>query len=140
MNPIAGDTTPQQEPKSMQDVIPPSGRVASQSSVKTDDEPIQPEIVNDLPVRSQDAPSLQAQKGADNPIANKRLSASAPAGQDDKELDTVLKDVNQQIKKDDNKPPKIGIFKRWESVFIIIIALSVVAALCLAAISAFKTK
>jgi hypothetical protein len=140
MNPIAGNTTPQQEPKPMQDVVPSPRQAAQQPPVKTNDEPIQREIVNNLPVRLQDAPSSQAQKGANNPIANRRPSIPTPANQDDKELDKVLKDVNQQIKKDDNKPRKVSIFKRWESVFVTIIALVIAAALCLAAISAFKTK
>lgn len=140
MNPIAGDASPQQEPKTMQDVIPSPRQATPQSTGGANDGPMQPEIINDLPVKVQEAPPAQTHKGSDNPIANNRLSGSAPAGQDDKELDKVLKDVNQQIKKDDNKPPKIGIFKRWESVFVIVIALIITAALCLAAVSAFKTK
>lgn len=140
MNPIAGDASPQQEPKTMQDVVPLSRQATPQPAGGANDGPMQPEIVSDLPVKVQEAPPAQTQRGSNNPISDKRPPGPATAGQDDKELDKVLKDVNKQIKKDDNKPPKIGIFKRWESVFVIVIALIITAALCLAAVSAFKTK
>jgi len=140
VNPIAGNAAPQQEPKPMQDVVPSPKQTATQPPMGDNDAPIQPEIVSSLPVRMQEVPQEQAQMGASNSITSNRAPGPAPAGQDDKELDKVLEDVNQQIKKDDNKPPKIGIFKRWESAIVIIIALAVAAGLCLAAISAFKTK
>jgi hypothetical protein len=140
MNPIAGDASPQQEPKTIQDVAPPPSQTTPQPTRGVNDGPMQAEIVSDLPVKVQEAPPVQTQKEKGNPITGNRSAGSTPAGQDDKELDKVLKDVNKQIKKDDNKPPKIGIFKRWESVFVIVIALIITAALCLAAVSAFKTK
>jgi hypothetical protein len=140
MNPIAGDGSPQQEPKTMQDVIPRPKQPTSQPAEEASDGPIQPEIVSDLPVKTQKAPPSQAQRAADDSTASNRSSGMVPADQDDKELDKVLKDVNKQIKKDDNKQPKISIFKRWELVFVIVIALIITAGLCLAAVSAFKTK
>jgi hypothetical protein len=126
----------------MQDVVPPPRQSTTQPPVSTDDTPIQPEIVSDLPVKAQDVSSSQAQ--ADNPSASSLALNLAPsnraAGQDDKRLDKVLKDVNQKIKADDNKPPKPGFFKRWESTIVIVLALMVAAALCLAAVLAFKSK
>ena len=114
MNPIADNVPPQQGSKTMQDVVPPPGQATPQPSAGAYDGPIQPEIVNDLPVKAQEALLTQTQKGADNPIADNRPSGPVAVGQDDKELDKALRDVNRRIKKDDNKPSRVSIFKRWE--------------------------
>ena len=128
----------------MQDVAPPPKQAMPQLSTVEDNTPIQPEIVSDLPVKVQNTSSSQIRAGTGSHIASKPIPDSLPAGrnagQDNKELDKVPKNVNRKVKADDNKPPKAGIFKRWESVLVTVTALAVAAALCLAAIYAFKTR
>jgi hypothetical protein len=125
----------------MQDVVPAPKQPTPQSPVSTADVPVQTEVVKDLPVKAQGGASLaQSQAGGPNvgSTAPGAAPANRPAGKDDKELDKVLKSVSQKIKADDNKPPRPNIFKRWEPAIVVLVALAVAAALCVAAISAFK--
>jgi len=137
-NPIAGNGTAQPSRPKIQDVSPPAQVEPKQAPEESVDIPIQPEIVNDLPVKIQNTPLSQTQPGKDVPVSNPSTLPPKPVDQEDKTLEKVLKDVNRQIKADDNKPPKLSVFKRWELVIVTIIALSFAVALCLAAISAFK--
>jgi hypothetical protein len=93
-----------------------------------------------MPVKVQNASSVQAQSEADGSTAKNPASSGQTGAQDDKGLDKVLKDVNQQVKKTESQTPKASIFKRWEPVFVTVIALIAAAALCIAAISAFKNQ
>jgi hypothetical protein len=122
----------------MQDVVPSPRKSGPQPAAASVDGPVQPEIVSNLPVKVQEEPVAQAHGGSDNPIASNRPPGPVAEGRDDKELDKALKDINKQIKKDDNKPPKVSVFKRWESAIVVVIALGIASALCLAAVSAFK--
>ena len=110
----------------MQDVAPPKPAPA-QPAIKAIEDSIRPEIVSGLAVKAPDNSLLQA-----------GLVGAPAVAKDDKGLDGILRSVNKQIKADDNKPPDLSIFKRWESIFVIIVALLVAAALSIAAISAFK--
>jgi hypothetical protein len=132
MNPIAGDGPTQPTQPQIQDVAPPPRPMATQTPTEATEGYTGPEIVSGLGVKVQDASSPQSA-----PVVAATVP-SQPVTKNDKSLDGVLKDVNRQIKADDNKPSRVGVFKRWESVIVILVALAVAAALCAAAISAFK--
>jgi len=76
------------------DIMPPDSTLAQPVGVKT-------EIVKDVPVRRQaldDSPTPLATQAVYNPISSDNRIAPRGTFNEDAELDTILKDVNHEVK------------------------------------------
>jgi hypothetical protein len=94
--------------KVVQDIKPPANKPESAQSTEL----IKAETGQSIPVKAQDQPSGNVvAKNVANPIASKQFVGGGN-DKSDKELDSVLKDVNENVKKSGSKSSKQTLFKK----------------------------
>jgi hypothetical protein len=90
------------EPKPMQDIKPPE-----QNPISSSTQLVEAEVKTDIPVKDQGTDSA----GSANPIESKQF-IEEESHKGDSELEGVLKDVNEDVKKSGQTPARTSIFKR----------------------------